>query len=360
MTQIDRRFVVGALLATAASGPAFGARCRIARASLDAGWWPRPGLPARIQEIYPTVLDGRIFVAGGLEARDGPDVDAISDQLFVMRRQTEVAIGDTEAIRIACDFDWESRAPLPEPRHHPNLVGHDGFVYAIGGFRAGNGGIWEMIPNTTRYELGSDEWVEMAPMPVPYAETCAVSLGGLIHVATGRQPDAAANANWPDHGDRGDHLAYDASRDSWTRRAPNPNPRNSAAGAVLNGQFHIVGGRRVGGGNSDQHEAYDPVADTWQSRAPLPQAQGGLAAAVSGGKLVAFGGEYFDNGGGVYPQVWIYDPELDHWQAGPDMPTPRHGLGGVSLGDEIYAIGGASSASGRNTTNLVQRLRLAE
>jgi len=360
MAALDRRFVLGGLLAAATTGPAFGARCRITRASLDAGWWPRPGLPARVQEIYPTVLDGRIFVAGGLEARNGSDVDAISDKLFVMRYQTEAAIGDTETIRFACDFDWETRASLPEPRHHPNLVGHDGFAYAIGGFRAGDGGIWEMIPNTTRYELASDQWVEMAPMPVPYAETCAVSLGSLIHVATGRQPNGSSNANWPDHGDRGDHFAYDASSDRWTRRAPNPNPRNSAAGTVLDGSFHVVGGRRVNSGNSVHHEAYDPVADAWHTRAPLPQGQGGLAAAVAGGKLYAFGGEYFNNGGGVYPQVWIYDPEADRWEAGPDMLTPRHGLGGVSLGGEIYAIGGASSASGRNTSDLVERLRLPD
>lgn len=343
MSDMNRRFVLGGLAAFSLPMPAWAAR----QAGTPA-WQAMAALPRRVQEIYPTVMDGRLFLAGGLEARNGPNVDSISDQLFI---QPDPANPDSA---------WETRAPLPEPRHHPNLVGHDGFAYAIGGFRTGDGGIWEMIPNTTRYELASDQWVEMAPMPGPYAETCAVSLGGLIHVATGRQPNGSSNASWPDHGDRGDHFAYDASSDIWTRRAPNPNPRNSAAGAVLNAQFHIVGGRRVDSGNSVHHEAYDPIADAWHTRAPLPQGQGGLAAAVAGDKLHAFGGEYFDNGGGVYPQVWIYDPEADRWDAGPDMLTPRHGLGGVSLGDEIYAIGGASSASGRNTSNLVERLRLPD
>ncbi len=340
MTPTSRRAVVTGLLALGTAGPG------CAQPAAPVRWQAGPALPRRVQEIYPTVLDGRVYLAGGLEAREGSDVDSINDQLFVLD-------GPAAA-------DWQTRAPLPEPRHHPNLVGHDGFVHAIGGFRAGNGGIWEMLPNTTRYELASDQWDEVAPMPAPYAETCAVSLGGLIHVATGRQPNGAANANWTDHGDRGDHFAYDADSDSWSRRAPNPNPRNSAAGAVLDGHFHIVGGRRVNAGNEAHHEAYDPIADTWQVRAPLPQGQGGLAAAVAGGRLVAFGGEYFEDGGGVYPQVWIYDPQADSWQAGPDMLTPRHGLGGVSLGGEIYAIGGASSASGRNTSNLVERLGLPD
>ncbi|WP_367178233.1 hypothetical protein [uncultured Maricaulis sp.] len=34
-------------------------------------------------------------------------------------------------------------------------------------------------------------------------------------------------------------------------------------------------------------------------------------------------------------------------------------MGGVSLGGDIYAIGGAVRASGRNTSNLVERLRPA-
>lgn len=341
MSGMNRRLVLGGLAACSLPMPAWAAR-----QPGNAAWQAMAALPRRVQEIYPTVLDGRLYLAGGLEARNGPNVDSISDQLFI---QSDPANPDSP---------WETRAPLPEPRHHPNLVGHEGYVYGIGGFRAGDGGIWEMIANNTRYELASDEWVEMTPMPVPYAETCAVSMGGLIHVATGRQPNGASNANWPDHGDRGEHFAYDPQTNSWTRHAPNPNARNSAAGAVLNGLFHVVGGRRVNAGNETHHEAYDPATDRWETRAPLPQGQGGLAAAVAGGKLYAFGGEYFDNGGGVYPEVWIYDPEADSWTAGPDMLTPRHGLGGVSLGGAIYAIGGASSASGQDTTNLVERLVL--
>ncbi|WP_291842882.1 kelch repeat-containing protein [Maricaulis sp.] len=339
MTGMNRRTVLTGLAACGLPAPAWAAQ-----QSGETAWQVMAALPRRVQEIYPGLLDGRLYLAGGLEARNGANVDSISDQLFVQHAPADPA------------SPWETRAPLPEPRHHPNLVGHDGFVYAIGGFRAGDGGIWEMIPNTTRYELARDEWTEMAPMPTPYAETCAVSLGGLIHVATGRQPDGEANANWPDHGDRGDHLAYDAAADSWSRRAPNPNPRNSAAGVVLDGRFHVVGGRRVNAGNETHHEAYDPVTDAWHRRAPLPQGQGGLAAAVAGGRIHAFGGEYFDNGGGVYPQVWVYDPQADAWQAGPPMLTPRHGLGGVGLDGAIYAIGGASSASGRNTSDLVERL----
>jgi len=103
------------------------------------------------------------------------------------------------------------------------------------------------------------------------------------------------------------------------------------------------------------HEVYDHKEDRWRNAAPLPQAQGGLAAASLGGKLYAFGGEYFDNGGGVYPESWIYSPENDSWEPLPDMRTPRHGLGAVSLNNVIYVIGGAKQASGVDTSATVER-----
>ncbi|MBO6694332.1 MAG: galactose oxidase, partial [Henriciella sp.] len=77
-------------------------------------------------------------------------------------------------------------------------------------------------------------------------------------------------------------------------------------------------------------------------------------AAAIGGKLYAFGGEYFDNGGGVYPECWMYDPSTDTWSAIPDMPQPRHGLGAVAVSDSIYVIGGALKAGGNQTSPLVE------
>lgn len=338
MTRWTRRGAMAALMAASATGPVW-ARSRIRTG--QPVWADSDPLPVRIQEIYPAVLDGRIYVAGGLEARNSPNVDAISDALFV---------SDPQA-------GWLRRAALPEPRHHPNLVGHAGAIHAFGGFRAGETGSWTMLANSTRYDPASDRWTEMRPMPSPYGETCAVSLAGHIHIATGRMPTGAANGQWNDHGDRGDHFVYDAGEDRWRDAAPNPTPRNSAAGVVLAGRLHIIGGRRVNAGNHAAHEAYDPAEDRWHSRAPLPQAQGGLAAAVVDNRIYAFGGEWFADGGGVYANCWIYDPDADAWSAGPDMVAPRHGLGGVAIGNQVFAIGGALRRGGGETSSLVQVLQ---
>ena len=300
-------------------------------------WRRWPSLPIVAQEIYPCALNGRAYLAGGFTLTDGSF--AISNRLFTSNGSA-----------------WSELAALPEPRHHPNLVGHGDALYAFGGFRAGNGGAWNMLANTTRYDPASDSWDEGAPMPLPYGETVAMSVGDRIHIATGRQPNGSSNANWNDHGDRGVNYVYDPAADSWDTAAPNPNPRNSAAGGVIDGRFHIVGGRVVNDGNRAHHEAYDPAEDRWHELAPMPQGQAGLCAAVLEGKLYAMGGEYFANGGGVYPQCWIYDPAADSWDAGPDMLTPRHGLGAVTIGDGIVVIGGATQAGGNGTSDLVEVL----
>jgi hypothetical protein len=355
MDKLTRRGFAAGALALGATGPAWG-RCRIRRPDM---WHSGVPLDFQVQEIYPGTLNGRVYLAGGLSAAaDNPN--GISDLLLIgdMGESND----GTLSLRLneACYSPiWRQAASLPEPRHHPNLVGHQGAIYAIGGFHAANGGRWSMLARNTRYEPATDTWIEMAAMPAPFGETVAVSLASGLHVATGRQPNGRTNANWRDHGDVGAHYVYDASEDRWHDAAPNPNPRNSATGGVLSGRMHVVGGRAVNGGNLDHHEAYDPLSDRWSSRAPLPQASGGLAAAVARGKLYAFGGEYFGaGGGGVYKECWIYDPQADAWTAGPDMATPRHGLGGVAIGGTILAIGGAIRAGGSGTSDLVEVLML--
>lgn len=180
---------------------------------------------------------------------------------------------------------------------------------------------------------------------------------GLLHLAGGRSPAGTANANWQDQADQTHHFVLDAPGDTWRAAAPCLTARNSAAGAVIDGKLHIVGGRSVAGGNTAAHEVYDPAGDRWRTAAPMPQAQGGLAAAELGGKLYAFGGEFFDNGGGVYAEAWAYDPATDIWAAIAPMPHPRHGLGAVTLDGVIHVIGGALKASGVETSALVEIYR---
>ncbi|MFP4519928.1 MAG: Kelch repeat-containing protein [Oceanicaulis sp.] len=317
--------------------------------ALAPGWTAGPDLPIRVQEIYPAVLNGSIYVGGGLSPDAGSGPIGISDRVFALT---------PGAAR------WRERARLPLAVHHPNLVALEGYLYAVGGFTAENGGAWSMSRAVRVYDESRNRWSAGPDMPHPFAETVAAELDGRLHVVTGRRPAGGANRRWSDHADTNAHIVLDPAAGAWFTAPPAPTARNSAAGAALAGRLHVVGGRTVTGGNTPVHEIYDPSGERWTSAAPLPEpvagprGAGGLAAAVLGDALYVFGGEWFDNaGGGVYRQVWVFDTVEDRWREAGAMPTPRHGLGAVTLGDAIYTIAGAAQAGGDETRAAVEVFR---
>ncbi len=342
MTQLDRRLFLTAAAASAVAAPARAASRR------EAGWSARASAPWAVQEIYCAVWGRKIVLAGGLVGRPGG----------------ELHIEDRTALYDPATDRWTEMGRLPEPRHHPMLIGHDDTVFALGGYGWSGAGDWTSM--TQIWALLDGGWVPAGEMPGPQAETVGVSLNGRLHLVTGRAPKGEANGQWNDQGDIDIHRAFDPAANRWETLAPCPMARNSAAGAVLEGMLWVAGGRTVGGGGTGRLDRYDPAADRWTTMAPIPrsfgqnnQVGGGLAMAAAGGKLVAFGGEWFARpGGGVFPETWSYDPARDLWEAGPDMATPRHGLGSAAVGDVVYAIAGGAVVSGGRATGIVESLTL--
>jgi len=343
MTQIDRRALLAAAGASAAVP--FVARAQ----EVEAGWRPRAPLPWPVQEIYAAVHGGRIVTGGGLAARPGKPLH-IEDR---------VAFYDPAADH------WTPGPSLPAPRHHPMIVATDHDLYAIGGYARSEAGEW--TNTTTAWILNDGAWKEISPLPSPQAEAVGVGLGGTTHLITGRTPGGAANGGWNDQADTDRHLVLVPGAPGWETARPCPMARNSAAAAVMDGAIWVAGGRTVSGGGTGRLDRYDPAGDRWDTLAPIPpspatgqQVGGGLAMAAANGKLVAFGGEWFQRGGGggVFPETWIYDPAADRWEAGPPMRTPRHGLAAAAVDGVVYAIAGGEVVSGGRAGSVVEALRL--
>lgn len=304
------------------------------------GWTISDPFPYPVQEIYPCLHRDAIHVAGGFVAEFG----RIAGPTDLHSRWRPDGIG------------WRPASPLPEVRHHPHLTSFRNHLFVIGGFTSPSAeAVWTMRSTGWILDDLKGSWTPAPALPVPIGEAVMLVGGtGMLHLAGGRSPAGQSNANWQDHTDQTHHFVLDDPAGVWRTAAPCLTARNSAAGSVIDGQLHVVGGRSVGGGNTSVHEVYDPAEDRWRSAAPLPQAQGGLAAAETGGRLYAFGGEFFDNGGGVYAETWVYDPATDGWSAIEPMPTPRHGLGAVALGGAIHVIAGARQAGGVETSDVVE------
>ena len=82
-------------------------------ASVPSAWRSEPALPERIQEITGAVHQGRLWIAGGLDASSAT----------------------SSAVRI---FDpassaWSEGPALPRPRHHAMMVSTGDDLYLLGG-----------------------------------------------------------------------------------------------------------------------------------------------------------------------------------------------------------------------------------
>jgi N-acetylneuraminic acid mutarotase len=306
-------------------------------------WDSHPPLPFAVQEIYPVLHNGRIHIAGGLLGENGR-VAGVSDRHIAYDPATGVS-GFLKKLNF--------------PTHHPQVVSCRGQLFLLGGFRTNPGAVnWKMTTSTEIYLHDTEDgWNGLRDAPVPHAEAVATAIDERIHIVGGRTPKGSANLAYGDHADTDHHLVYDAPSNSWSYAAPALTKRNSAAGAMIGGLWHVAGGRHAEDGPSDAHEVYDSKEDKWRTAAPMPKGAGagGNAAGVVLGQFYVFGGEYFHDGGKVHAEVWRYDPKADAWAAAPPMPTPRHGLGGVTIGDSIWLVGGAKKPSGSETSDVVER-----
>jgi hypothetical protein len=290
------------------------------------GWRSAPAAPYAVQEIYPVLHDGAIWIAGGFSPR---------------------ALGATEAVivlDIAADA-WRVGPPLPTPSHHVHLASLGGDLWAIGGFIGGaSRRDWRCTARVLKLE--GEAWVEGPPLPKPIGEAVPLMYEGRIHLIGGRSPSGEANAAWDDQADVADHFVLLTGAAQWERAAPLPLPRNSAAGAVLDGALHVISGRTVAGGQTPAHHVYDPRSDSWREAAPFPEARGGLAAAALSGRIIAGGGEIFAPGS-VGDALYAFDGEA--WTRFGTMPTPRHGFGMIATNDALFVMGGAHRVGGNGT-----------
>lgn len=324
MKPTRRSFAAGA-----GAAPMFLGACRNGRPSAPAtgAWRSGPDAPYAVQEIYPALHEGVIWIAGGFS----PQALGATDRVTGL-----------DVARAA----WVEGPKLPTRSHHVHLASLDGTLYAIGGFLGGLTGVrWICTPRVLRRD--GEGWVEGPALPKPMAEGAPAVYGGHIHLIGGRSPLGEANADWDDQGDVGDHFVLAAGASHWERAAPLPIARNSTASASFADAIHVISGRTVADGQTPAHHIYDPREDRWRDGPAFPEPRGGLAAAVLGGRIVCGGGEIFEPGS-VGDALHSYD-DAGGWSRFERMPVPRHGHGFVVAGDAFYALGGAQRPSAAGT-----------
>lgn len=294
----------------------------------QARWTQAAPLPERRTEVSATT-DGRfIYLTGGFTPPQGQ--------------------GRATSPRTLWRFDpqanqWTALTQIPQGVHHAPFQYHNGKLYILGGFRETS---FEPVANVRIYDLASGQWSEGAPMPTPRGATGWTVLNGRIHVLGGNAPGPDAvhdhtGAQITQDRSVNVHEAYDPAKNTWTRLAPMPTPRNHLGAAALNGRIHAVLGRVGSNFTMTTHEVYDPATNSWSTGPAVPTGRSGVAVLEHGGHVYAFGGEQFgDDGGKTFDEAERFDARTGRWERLPPMPTARHGLGAAAIGNSIYVISG--------------------
>ncbi|HET6281213.1 MAG TPA: kelch repeat-containing protein [Polyangia bacterium] len=284
--------------------------------SAGGGAWQRlPALPSVRQEHGVAVVNGQIFVVGGL-APAAARVDAYDPQTNV----------------------WTPHTNLPVGVDHPNVAGVGDKLYLLGGTQTSD--VFEYNPLAAPPDR---RWTMKSALPVARAAGAAGVIGNKVLLAGGRGGGVTAGV---------DLQIYDTAADTWQASSrgelpPLPVGRNHLAGVVADGLFFVIGGRSVSTTSTlyNRVDVYDPVARSWSERAPMPTRRGGVSAGVAAGLIIAVGGEGNDRGlnaNGVFPQTEAFSPRANTWVSLAPMMTPRHGLGVAGIGDKLYVPGGGT------------------
>jgi N-acetylneuraminic acid mutarotase len=243
---------------------------------------------------------------------------------------------------------WKEISPLPIPLNHLNAAVVDGKIYSLGGLESPGGGAvnWRGIPNGWVYDPLTSKWSPLESMPADQARGgSAVGVyNKIIFIAGGLVSLSSPTLSVV--------TAFDTVNNRWLT-LPEPASRLPAArehvgGAVVDSKFYVVGGRDSGQ-NNVRDDVFildlDNLETGWRtSSAKMPTARGGIAAAVIGKKIYTFGGEGnpWDGHGGVFNQTEVYDTEMDMWTSLAPMKHPRHGTSAVGIGEKIYIPGGGT------------------
>jgi Kelch motif len=293
--------------------------------SPPAGWRSGHNSLFVVQFASAAVLNGRIWVAGGLL---GP----------------KHATARTEFYDPTVDL-WSAGPPLPVALHHAMMVAYQGTLWVIGGFTAqGSNVLADASARVLKLDLAHNRWTDGPPLHHARAAAAAAVVGNKIVVVGGRT-GASQQLVKPTE-------IFDGR--SWRDATAILVPGNHLAAASDGTYLYAVGGHQMSEtSNTTAVQRFDPATDKWTKLPPMLAAVSGLGAAVVGGQLITVGG---DNGLTVSGTVRAYNLATKSWFSLPNLPAARTGMGVVAYRNVLYALDGAAKPGHIASTSTVQIL----
>ena len=278
------------------------------------------------QQVGAAVLDGRIWVAGGLT---GPESATTKTEFYDPTINT-----------------WSPGPALPVPLHHAMMVSYQNTVWVIGGFEP-RGSVVSGVASARVLHLNQAQtaWVDGPALHHGRAAGAAAVVGNKIVVVGGRTAGSTAEPVTPTE-------VFDGT--SWRDAAGIPVPGDHVAAASDGKYLYAVGGRRLEvTADTAAVQRFDPNTDRWIQLPPVPSPVSDCGVAIVNGQLIVIGGE---SAGAVFSTVRAYDLTTSAWSTLPGLATARHGLAVTAIGNNVYAIDGAAEPGHNASTRTLQTL----
>lgn len=260
-------------------------------------WAPVDGLETPRDDFVTAVVDGEIWVLGGMTGDRG-------------NRLTSVEVYDPDS-GVWSTSDIE--VPVGLASFEGVAVGDRIFVF---------GGLDESSRPTdfaAALDTSTGTWQQLPALPhARYAHTVTLH-DGRIHVIGGES--VAGPVREVD--------VFDPGSTSWSSGPPMPRARGSHDTVSTPDGLYVLGGWWQGA-PSRLVQLYDPASGSWRRSPPLPEPVSRAGAALLDGRLWVSFHEF----------AAAFDLSADEWTPAHHPPLSRHGHGFVALEGALYAIGG--------------------
>ncbi|HTA28621.1 MAG TPA: kelch repeat-containing protein [Bacteroidia bacterium] len=232
---------------------------------------------------------------------------------------------------------WTPRTSFPDSGYSQGISGFSIGNYGYAGLGSYTGAAIS-FDDFWQFNASTDSWTRKAPFPGrARVSPASFVIGGKAYVVTGSVTNGGACVN--------ECWEYDTATDAWTQKAPFPgSARVYAVGFAIDSLGY------VGTGAYELHDfrkdfyAYHPSTNTWTRVTDF----GGIARdadcgfAVNGKGYVCFGQDSILN---TYNDIWEYDPILNTWTQKSNNPGSRLVCAvGFSICNNIYVGSGDTTS----------------
>lgn len=224
------------------------------------------------------------------------------------------------------------------------MVAHQDKIYRIGGFHAHNkeGEQHDLrsVKDFAVFDLESQSWKQLEPMPNGRSSFDAVVVGGVIYVVGGWEMNGREGTKWCETA-----ISFDLNDEyaKWQMLPQPPFKRRALSVGFQNGKLIVIGGMQEKGGPTKKVALYDLASKKWGEGPEL----------LGDGRMEGFGSSCFNVGGELIVSTYSgnickLSADFSKWQTIATCDEGRffHRLLALNPKDFIL-VGGASMDTGK-------------